>query len=236
MHERFSQRIEEGLASLARRIDKSQASLDRGALERQIGRLLQKNSRAAARYSISITEERSLPCGVKLKWNRRREWDDWTRASEGAYILRSNIAHWSDEELWKTYMQLTEAEAAFRIHKSELCLRPIWHHKANRIEAHILVCFLAYVLWKTLQQWQSRAGLGDSPRTILTEFLAYPIGRHRVAARGRVKTRTQNPLRNPPGMRAGAASSISRLESARAPQITIDGPNVVATSRPKSLI
>ena len=47
---------------------------------------------------------------------------------------------------------------------------PIWHHKADRIRAHILICFLAYVLWKTLQQWQSRAGLGDSPRTILTEL------------------------------------------------------------------
>ena len=48
--------------------------------------------------------------------------------------------------------------------------RPIWHHKETRIKAHILICFLAYVLWKTLQQWQSRAGLGDSPRTVLTEF------------------------------------------------------------------
>ena len=77
---------------------------------------------------------------------------------------------WTDEELWKTYIQLTEAEAAFRIHKSDLAMRPIWHHKAERIKAHILVCFLAYALWKTLQQWQSRAGLGDSPRTILTEL------------------------------------------------------------------
>jgi hypothetical protein len=65
---------------------------------------------------------------------------------------------------------LREAEAAFRIQKSDLCLRPIWHHKQDRIKAHILICFLAYVLWKTLQQWQSHAGLGDSPRTILTEL------------------------------------------------------------------
>ena len=90
--------------------------------------------------------------------------------SEGTYILRSNIAPWSDEELWKTYVQLTEAEAAFRVHKSDLCIRPIWHHKQARIKAHILICFLAYALWKTLQQWQSRAGLGDSARTILTEL------------------------------------------------------------------
>src|SRR5262249_35972571 len=77
---------------------------------------------------------------------------------------------WDGEELWRTYVQLSEAEAAFRIHKSELSLRPIWHQREDRVQAHILVCFLAYVLWKTLEQWQSRAGLGNSPRTILDEL------------------------------------------------------------------
>ena len=74
------------------------------------------------------------------------------------------------ETLWRTYVQLTDAEAAFRIQKSELSIRPIWHQKTDRVKAHILVCFLAYVLWKTLEQWQSRAGLGNSPRTILDEL------------------------------------------------------------------
>jgi transposase len=170
MHERFAKRIEEGLASLARRIRKSKRPLDRGVLERQIGRLLERNARAAARYAVCIDEDNSTASGLKLKWRAQAQWDDWAALSEGTYILRSNIAQWSDEELWKTYVQLTEAEAAFRIHKSDLCLRPIWHHKQERIKAHILICFLAYALWKTLHQWQSRAGLGDSPRTILTEF------------------------------------------------------------------
>ena len=170
MHERFSKRIEEGLQSLARRIEKSQTQLERGELERQIGRLLERNSRAGARYSILVAEDTSVPAGLKLKWSARSEWDDWAALSEGTYILRSNIQDWTDEELWKTYIQLTEAEAAFRIQKSDLCIRPIWHHKQGRIKAHILICFLAYALWKTLQKWQSRAGLGDSPRTILTEF------------------------------------------------------------------
>jgi len=67
---------------------------------------------------------------------------------------------------------LSEAEAAFRINKSELSIRPIWHQREDRVLAHILVCFLAYVLWKTLEQWQSRAGLGNSPRTILQELAA----------------------------------------------------------------
>jgi len=170
MHERFSQHIEAGLQSLGRRIEKSKKALDRGELERQIGRLLGQNSRAAARYSISLTEDKTTPAGVKLKWNTRPQWEEWARLTEGTYILRSNIHDWTDEQLWKTYIQLSEAEAAFRIQKSDLCIRPIWHHKQDRIKAHILICFLAYVLWKTLQQWQSRAGLGHSPRTILSEF------------------------------------------------------------------
>jgi transposase len=170
MHERFSKRIEEGLLSLDRRIEKSQTSLEPGKLERQIGRLLERNSRAAGRYSIALTEDRSVAAQVKLQWSQRTEWDDWARLSEGTYILRTNIQDWTDEELWKTYIQLSEAEAAFRIHKSDLCIRPIWHHKKDRIKSHILICFLAYGLWKTLQQWQSHAGLGDSPRTVLTEL------------------------------------------------------------------
>lgn len=170
MHERFCKRIEAGLDRMARRIATSKCRLDLGVLERQIGRLLERNARAAARYSISIEDDDTHNSGLRLKWAAHPEWDEWANLSEGTYILRSNVHEWSDEELWKTYIQLTEAEAAFRIHKSDLAIRPIWHRKAERIKAHILVCFLGYALWKTLQQWQSRAGLGDSPRTILTEL------------------------------------------------------------------
>ena len=170
MHERFCKRIEAGLDRMARRIAKSKRRLNPGVLERQIGRLLERHARAAARYSISIEDDDTHDSGLRLKWTAHPEWDEWANLSEGTYILRSNVHEWTDEELWKTYIQLTEAEAAFRIHKSELAIRPIWHQKAERIKAHILVCFLGYALWKTLQQWQSRAGLGHSPRTILTEL------------------------------------------------------------------
>lgn len=170
MHQRFSARIEEGLQSLGSRIASSRQRLDRGPLERQIGRLLQRNSRAAKRYSVRIEDDPSECSGLRLDWTVCREWDDWMRASEGCYVLRTNVHDWTAEDLWKTYIQLTEAEAAFRIHKSDLSIRPIWHHKAGRVGAHILVCFLAYVLWKTLEQWMIRAGLGRSPRTLLEEL------------------------------------------------------------------
>jgi len=90
--------------------------------------------------------------------------------SEGCYLLRSNVTDWSDEDLWKAYIQLTEAEAAFRVHKSDLRLRPIWHQKEDRVLAHILVCFLAYVLWKTLAQRCQCAGLGHEPRRVFDEL------------------------------------------------------------------
>jgi transposase len=172
MHARFCERIETALASLQRRIERAQKPIDRGAAERQIGRLLGRNSRAAARYAIRLVDDRILPAGLRLEWSRRAEWDDWSRHSEGCYVLRTNLRDWSSEALWRTYIQLSEAEAAFRIHKSELSIRPIWHQREDRVLAHILVCFLAYVLWKTLEQWQSRAGLGDSPRTLLQELAA----------------------------------------------------------------
>jgi transposase len=170
MHERFCKRIEEALESMERRVNKSRKRLERGTLERQVGRLLGRNTRAAGRYKIEIVDEATAAAGVCLKWSVRTQWDQWAQYAEGTYILRTNITHWTPQALWIAYVQLTQAEAAFRIHKSDLSIRPIWHHKADRIKAHILVCFLAYVLWKTLEKWQSQAGLGNSPRTILEEL------------------------------------------------------------------
>jgi hypothetical protein len=170
MHSRFKARIDAGLDSLERRIAKSTHALERGPIERQIGRLLERNSRAAGAFAIAVVEEPSHPSGIRLQRSYRSDWAEWANLTEGLYILRTNITEWTDEALWQTYIQLTEAEAAFRVHKSDLAMRPIWHHKAERIKAHILICFIAYALWKTLQQWQSRAGLGHAPRTILEEF------------------------------------------------------------------
>jgi transposase len=167
---RFAQRIEQGLDKLGRRLERARKAPQGGKLERQIGRLLERNARAAGRYLIDLVEDSSRPAGVRLKWSVRPQWDDWAGHSEGCYLLRTNLTDWDAEQLWRTYVQLSEAEAAFRIHKSELSIRPIWHQRQDRVQAHILVCFLAYVLWKTLEQWQSRAGLGNSPPTILDEL------------------------------------------------------------------
>ena len=95
---------------------------------------------------------------------------EWATLSEGCYMLRSNIRDRTAQELWEAYIQLTEAENAFRIEKQDLKIRPIWHQKEERVQAHLLVCFLAYVLWKTLAQLCIRAGLGDEPRKVFDEL------------------------------------------------------------------
>jgi hypothetical protein len=106
---------------------------------------------------------------AEVVWSKVDAWREWSNLSEGCYLLRSNITDWSAEELWKAYIQLTQAEAAFRITKSDLLIRPIWHQRKERVGAHILVCFLAYVIWKALGQLCQKAGLGDEPRKIFPE-------------------------------------------------------------------
>jgi transposase len=169
MHDKFGKRIADALERLSARIVRSKKRLDPAIVNRQIGRILQQNQRAAARFDIMLEPDGS-PAGFHLRVDCNAAFDDWAELSEGAYLLRSNIEDWSDRQLWKAYIQLTQAEAAFRIQKDQLNVRPIWHQREDRVQAHILVCFLAFVLWKTLEMWQGRAGLGNSPRTILDEL------------------------------------------------------------------
>ena len=166
MHERFEQRIEEGLNRIASTCEKQR--LEPLLVAQRVGRLMGRNSRAAALFQTEI--KTSADGRARLQWKKVEQWRNWAALSEGCYLLRSNLTDWTDEDLWKAYIQLTEAEAAFRIHKSDLRLRPIWHQKQERVLAHIFVCFLAYVLWKTLAQRCQRAGLGDEPRRVFDEL------------------------------------------------------------------
>ena len=92
------------------------------------------------------------------------------RSAHGAYLLRTNHTGGGPTEFWRWYIQLTQAEAAFRTAKSDLRLRPIFHQKTERVEAHILVCFLALALWRALEQWLRAKGLGDCARQLLLEL------------------------------------------------------------------
>jgi transposase len=166
IHNRFVERLEKGLHKVKRSCTSGRIK-DREVAGRRIGRLLERYNRASPLFDIDVKE---LDGKLDLSWTIHDTYSDWARLSEGYYLLRTNIKDWTPEDLWKAYIQLTEAEAAFRIHKQDLKLRPIWHQREDRVQAHILVCFLAYVLWKCLAQMCKQAGLGNEPRTVLLEI------------------------------------------------------------------
>jgi hypothetical protein len=177
MHERAAARLETGLTKLAASCTKRTRGAQTVAqVERRVGRLLEQSTRAARLFQVEVRAPEKAPespdpgGAVTVSWKRHEAWGEWATLSEGCYLLRTNVQGWSGEELWKAYIQLTEAEAAFRIQKSDLALRPIWHQKEGRVQAHILVCFLGYVIWKTLGKMCQAAGLGDCPRKVFDEL------------------------------------------------------------------
>lgn len=170
IHERFVTRIETALVRLAGSLQRARKRRDRSTVERQLGRLLGKNSRAAGAFRIEVREAPEVASGLRLVWTRERAWEEWAAASEGCYLLRTNVTDLSAPELWRTYIQLTEAEAAFRTAKSDLRVRPIWHQVDRRVEAHILFSFLALAMWRTLQAWMERVGMGRGARTLVEEL------------------------------------------------------------------
>jgi transposase len=177
MHEKFTERMETGLKKLQAAAESGRLK-DVAAAGERLGRLKQQNWRASQAFDVTI-RKLSTPRGkqqVEVAWKSNAKFADWSQLADGCYLLRSNLTGVDAATLWKRYIQLTEAEWAFRIAKDELQIRPIWHHKERRVEAHVLVCFLAYVLWKTLAGWMRNAGLGDAPRTLLYDLAKIKSG------------------------------------------------------------
>jgi len=166
IHDRFIERLEKGLGKVKKSCDSGRPK-EVAVIERRVGRLLERYNRASHLFQINVKERNGR---ASLSWKMDKTYAEWARLSEGCYLLRTNIRNWSAEELWKAYIQLTEAESAFRIQKQDLGLRPIWHQREDRVQAHILVCFLAYVLWRLLAQMCKQAGLGNEPRKVIEEI------------------------------------------------------------------
>lgn len=153
----------------------------------------------------------ACPGSSRLRVARHPGFGEWAALREAAYFFRSDIADWSDRPLWKTYIQLTQAEAAFRLQKVPSRVRPIGYKHAERVAAHILVYFHAFLLSKSLEMCRSRAGLCNSPRTVLEEFAdtySHDIVLPTIT-RGRIRPRCFAPPQVAPPRVAQAASSAA---------------------------
>jgi transposase len=164
MRHRVSTSMEQALGKLEKRIASGQLK-DRLKIERTLGKIQARHPSVNDLYQMTVVEKSD---GLQLRWKLIEERRAWRDAREGAYLLRTNLKEERPEELWKKYIQLTEAEAAFRALKSELAIRPIFHQKEDRVKAHILVAFLGYALWVTFKHLLKRKHAEVSPARALS--------------------------------------------------------------------
>lgn len=164
---RFEKRIEARREKLKRQVERGRLKRASG-IERRIGKILGQNPRAESLFEVTL-EENKTPRTLRIEKNeiKRR----WAELSEGCYLLRTNYRDEKDpKDLWKTYIQLTEVEETFRMLKTEMRIRPIFHQTQKRVQAPIFVSFLALVMYRTLSQWMQAVGLGNSPRKLIEEL------------------------------------------------------------------
>ncbi len=175
MRQRQIDGMEDALARLKARVEApSRALRNRDTANRRVGRMMQRYSRAAHLYDVRIGElpDANHNSGIRLtiEITVREDRREWVEQADGCYLLRTNLQGYGAEQLWRTYIGLTQIEDCFRISKHNLGLRPVFHRTQDRTQAHILVCFLGLVMWRTLQQWMEVSGLGSAPRKLLEEL------------------------------------------------------------------
>jgi transposase len=205
---RSSARAEKERAMLARQSDRLTEELlkidtalrrhpetDLEKLGRRIGRHQGKNPAAAKHIDIQVQRDAKSGAAIGLQITTPMSKGQRSDQHHGAYLLRTNCTETDPAKLWRWYIQLTQAEAAFRTAKSDLKLRPIYHQKTARVEAHILVCFLALAQWRVLEQWMSGKGLGTCARKLVAEIstiksmdVIIPVKRGETSAELTVRT------------------------------------------------
>ena len=162
--------MEEGLDKLNTGLDKKGTTKNYAKILERIGRLREKNSRVAQDYSIEVIADADKNNAIRIEWKRELQSDQKDQHC-GVYCLRTNIPDWSEEQLWTTYTMLTEIEATFRSLKTDLGLRPVYHHKENRVTGHLFITILAYHLVHTLRHQLKQQGIQlswDSIRNIMS--------------------------------------------------------------------
>ena len=235
MHEKFIGHMEAGLKKLKSAAESGRLRDERLASER-LGRLKERFWRASQAFDVTI---RKLPQPIgkqhlEVSWVCNEKFHEWSQLVDGCYLLRTNLTGVDPATLWKRYIQLTEAEWAFRIAKDELAIRPVWHQREDRVRSHVLICFLAYAMWKTLAGWMKGAGLGMRPHAPL-RVRKDQKRRHRPA--GRVSRRHPHhgalAARDGARSRAENAAAQARADTSQAAQAARQPrANVVKTLTP----
>ena len=161
MQDRFAERFESSLQSLANGLQKKGTLKNYDKVQQRIGRLKEKYARAAQHYRIEVDRDSDTDKATAIRWTRSQK--PHSQATHpGVYCLRTNLDNWDEQTLWKTYTMLTDLESVFRSLKSELGLRPVYHQKEKRVNGHIFITLIAYHLVQTIRAQLKEQGIHDS--------------------------------------------------------------------------
>ena len=175
--ERLAKRFEKALTTLSEGLSRPRTQKRIDKIWQRIGRLKEKSRGVAQHYDIDVTSSEDGTQAIAITW-RRRPINGSMLTHPGVYCLRSNQTDWDEETLWRTYITLTDLEAVFRSLKSELGLRPIYHHKALRTEGHLFITVIAYQLVQVIRRRLRQHGQSES-WTLLRRILN---GQQRITA------------------------------------------------------
>jgi transposase len=175
----MKERFEAELSKLGAGLSKKGTTKKRDKVIERIGRLKQRYSRVAQHYQIDYSFDESKGTVTRIEWLFEPKQGSQS-THPGVYTLRTNEMDWDDEQYWRTYTMLTDLEAVFKSLKSELGMRPVYHHKEKRCDGHLFITVLAYqgvqVIRKKLKEkghdlsWRSFKDIFDLQRRVTMTF------------------------------------------------------------------
>ena len=169
IEDKRAQRFEESLDKLHVGLSRPKARRKLASIQQRLGRLQERSKGAAQHYEITVETDESGEKVTAVRWRRRAV--EGSRATHpGVYCLRSNHTSWEGEAMWRAYVGLTDVEAVFRSLKSELGLRPVFHHKPERSEGHLFITVLAYQTVQVIRRKLQQQGQHSSWATLRKVF------------------------------------------------------------------
>lgn len=175
MHQRVCSRLVADLSALKRRVAAGRLK-DPTKIQVAIGRILGRYPGVSRWVTVGIQQTDGNVAGPRLSWSMKEEVLARQQEQEGVYLLRTNLQHKEPGQVWSHYMTLAHIEAAFRHLKQELRLRPLFHYKESRVEAHILLSYLAYVLLWVIERVHRQHGGALSGRRVLEVLSGIEMG------------------------------------------------------------
>lgn len=170
IHERFLTRLTEALCRLVKRVENGRLK-DPSKIERKIGAILSRYPGVNRWVRVDFDRETNRVC-----WWVKPDVKELAEELEGIYVIRTNTTHLHPNEIWEYYIRLTEIENVFRTLKHDLDIRPVFHRKEKRVEAHVLFSFLAYVMMWTLEHLHRNKGGTLTGRRLLEYLHAIKMG------------------------------------------------------------